>query len=67
MDDNIIYNEINETYNEKYNAKEIIERTKKELKEIDDKHDKIFYESVKVGMMSGISTYGIIRIIQKFT
>jgi hypothetical protein len=59
MDDNIIYNEINETYN----AKEINERTKKKMKEI----DKIFYESVKVGMMSGISTYGIIRIIQKFT
>jgi hypothetical protein len=63
MDDNIIYNEINETYN----AKKINERTKKKMKEIDEKHDKIFYESVKVGMMSGISTYGIIRIIQKFT
>jgi hypothetical protein len=50
--------------NERYDAKEIIERTKKE---IDKKDDKIFYESLKVGMMSGISTYTIIRIIQKFT
>ena len=53
--------------NERYDAKEIIERTKKEIKEIDKKDDKIFYESLKVGMMSGISTYTIIRIIQKFT
>jgi hypothetical protein len=62
MDDNIIFNEINETYNAKK-----IERTKKELKEIDEKDNKIFYESLKVGMMSGISTYGIIKMIQKFT
>ena len=56
--------------NERYDAKEIIEITKKEIKEIkeiDKKDDKIFYESLKVGMMSGISTYTIIRIIQKFT
>ena len=62
MDD--VYQEINERYekevkkNEKYDNK---------IKAIDEKHDKIFYESLKVGMISGISTYGIIRVIQKFT
>ena len=61
--DDIIINEINE----RYDAKEINQRTKKTMKEIDEKNNKIFYDSLKVGMISGISTYGIIRIIQKFT
>jgi hypothetical protein len=60
--DDIIINEINE----RYDAKEINQRTKKTMKEIDKKNNKIFYDSLKVGMISGISTYGIIRVIQKF-
>ncbi len=61
--DDIIINEIIE----RYDANEINQRTKKTMKEIDEKNNKIFYDSLKVGMISGISTYGIIRVIQKFT
>ncbi len=59
--DHYIYTKINKSYD----ANTINERTKKEMKEIDEKYDQTFVKSLKVGMISGISTYAIIKLIQK--